>query len=213
MNTLNISATDQQLLLAVGTLIILDILSGLIKAICTQNISSAKLRQGAEHKGGFIILIAMSMVLQGLEKYVDLGFNPHLIMLVCIYLIITEITSICENIVIMIPSLKDAPILKLFNTTETPKIIAEVEDTATTTTTNDSSIAQQTTAQPTETQNIIPATTIAEDTAAATPTAQATATIPAVQNTLANTTDTTATTALADLATQALAESEKDRDI
>lgn len=85
--------------LAVCTLLlmILDVLSGYIKHVIAEDVSSTKMRVGLLHKGQSVLMLAAAYVLHFFgEAYVDgTALLPYA---VGGYIITMEITSIAENL-------------------------------------------------------------------------------------------------------------------
>lgn len=95
---------------------IIDIVTGYVGAWLTGTISSAIMRKGLGHKFAFIAFIAMAALIdfaQG-EGIINLGVALQLTTLTCIYIIITEINSITENIIVIFPELKNTPLINVF---------------------------------------------------------------------------------------------------
>ena len=97
----------------VAAAIVLDFMSGTIQAIANQSLSSRKLREGIYHKMGYIITIALAILLEYASSYMELGFNAPLAVPVCVYIVITEAVSIFENVAKINPALRESPIFKL----------------------------------------------------------------------------------------------------
>lgn len=69
-----------------------DILTGFIQAVINNELDSKIMRQGLLHKCMIILLVILSFV-------ADFTFNLHFISkIVCIYVILMETVSICENL-------------------------------------------------------------------------------------------------------------------
>lgn len=94
--------------------IVLDIITGVTQAIQNKDVSSSKLRQGAFHKFSYILILTLAYLIEYSMGFVDLGFNIPIVNGVCIYLILTEIVSIMENIIKMNPGLENSKIWDLF---------------------------------------------------------------------------------------------------
>lgn len=69
-----------------------DILTGYIQARINNNVSSKIMREGLLHKFLLIIVIVISYILQ-----ISLQIKS-LATIVCIYIVLMELTSICENL-------------------------------------------------------------------------------------------------------------------
>lgn len=74
-------------------MMLFDYITGIMKAWHTNSISSTKLRDGLNHKAGEIIIILIAVFLQK-----TLGTPKEITIFVSIYIIITEIVSIIENL-------------------------------------------------------------------------------------------------------------------
>lgn len=104
--------------LIVGCFILLDIITGVTQAVCNKALSSEKLRKGAFHKFSFVLIICLAYLIDYGVGYIDLGFNFPIVWPTCIYIILTEIVSITENIILINPELKGSKLIKLFKPTE-----------------------------------------------------------------------------------------------
>lgn len=104
--------------LIVGCFILLDIISGVTQAICNHELSSEKLRKGAFHKFSFVIIICLAYLIDYGVGYIDLGFNFPIVWPTCIYICLTEVVSITENIILINPELKGSKLIKLFKPSE-----------------------------------------------------------------------------------------------
>lgn len=107
---------DVTALAVVGVLVILDIITGLVKAWDggEGGFSSQKMREGIAHKSTYAVVIALAEVIEWGSGHIDLGITAPLVTPVCVYIAITEITSILENVVAINPDLKDNGFLGLF---------------------------------------------------------------------------------------------------
>lgn len=107
---------------------ILDIITGYVGAWLSGTISSSVMRKGLGHKFAFIAFIAMAALIdfaQG-ENIINLGVTIQLTALTCIYVIITEINSILENIIVIFPELENTPVINIFkNSTNVMEKFAE----------------------------------------------------------------------------------------
>lgn len=81
---------------AVGCLIILDMLVGVLGAIMTKTFSSEKMRSGLLHKFTELICIATAIILDGaLIGGADISIQP-ILMTTCVYIGVMETGSILE---------------------------------------------------------------------------------------------------------------------
>lgn len=87
--------------------IVFDIITGFVKAWSQKNIDSTVLRQGLLHKLSEIVAIVFGFICEYGLRYVDIGVSLPMVTGICTYIIIMEIISIIENIVIINPDLKN----------------------------------------------------------------------------------------------------------
>lgn len=111
--------TEIAALCVVGVLIILDYATGLMKAVMQKDVSSEKMRLGLWHKSGLVMVMVLAEVVEHAQAYLDMGFALPLIVPAAVYIAITEISSILENLGEINPELKDSPVLKLFRSNQT----------------------------------------------------------------------------------------------
>lgn len=116
--------SDMWCAIAVLFFISTDYLTGIIKAIIQDNLSSKKMRTGLGHKLVYLILAAMAWFIDTVSTHISLGFPISLSPCVISGICLIEITSILENITAINPELKNAPFMSIFsqnNTTPTHK--------------------------------------------------------------------------------------------
>lgn len=111
-------------------LIILDIASGWSAAIATKSIDSSKMRNGLWHKLAYVFAIALAGILEWsfVEYHVNFGVDIPLLVPVCLYIGVTEISSIIENIAIINPDLVGSPVFSLFSRTKDDHYLARSKD-------------------------------------------------------------------------------------
>ena len=100
-----------QLLVCTLAFIVLDFVSGYINAAIHNQVSSSKLREGLYHKGGYIIAITCAQLLEIASQYANLAqygvkLQLPLVIITCSYVILTECSSVIENIGQMNPQLR-----------------------------------------------------------------------------------------------------------
>lgn len=86
--------------------ILFDILTGIIKALKNNELSSTKAREGLYHKTGFIILIIFGYFLNFSQTYFDLGVSIPALQSISIYICVTELISTMENLTKISPELE-----------------------------------------------------------------------------------------------------------
>ena len=100
------------------TLMGMDILLGLAGAVKDKNVESSRMREGLWHKAGSIGLIVLAYILDVAVDHVDLGVIFPGVVIVCAYIILMEVGSCLENLVVLNPELRNNPIMKVFATRE-----------------------------------------------------------------------------------------------
>lgn len=108
--------TNEILIIAILILIVIDVVSGIIKAITLENFQSKEMRTGLLRKSGTILLVGLAYGIQYLCGIVpDIPQSLSLVFDgVSAYIIIMEISSIIENILIINPDLKAEKIRQFF---------------------------------------------------------------------------------------------------
>lgn len=96
---------------------LVDVATGVLKAVKNKELSSTKAREGIYKKTSFIIFIAFGYLSQYAMNYVDLGFNFPTGATVCLFVILTEAISVLENLGTINPELVAlvAPFLSALN--------------------------------------------------------------------------------------------------
>ena len=92
-------------LIVVGFLVIIDIVTGFIKAWKTKSISSGVIREGLSHKISEIAALLFCWVLEYGGEYVGVGVSAPLVLPAACYIGAMEITSIIENLCEINPKL------------------------------------------------------------------------------------------------------------
>lgn len=87
--------------------IIFDIVTGIIKALKEDGLNSTIMRQGFYHKIGELLAVGAGCLFQWGSTKIDLGIKLPLLDIIGIYIILTEIVSILENIGEINPELKE----------------------------------------------------------------------------------------------------------
>ena len=77
----------------------LDLVTGIVGALKNgEQIKSSKLRDGLFKKVGFVFCYALGMAIGYAKLYLPIPFGDKLLPIICVYVITTEVISICENI-------------------------------------------------------------------------------------------------------------------
>lgn len=99
-----------------GVLMLLDVVSGLVKAFANRKYDSGKMRVGLVHKFTELVIIALAFVLEvACEHIAGLPFSGVTVVLTCTYIILMEVGSVMENLIAAYPELADTPLAKLFD--------------------------------------------------------------------------------------------------
>ena len=98
-----------------GAVMVIDVVSGLVKAFANKCYDSSKMRVGLVHKFTELVIVALAFVLEiACEHIAGLPFSGVNVVLTCTYIIIMEVGSIMENLIAAYPELASTPLAKLF---------------------------------------------------------------------------------------------------
>ena len=95
----------QRLIIIVLVFIILDCVTGILQACKNKELNSTKMRNGFFNKVAFIMVMCLAIICDYTMLFIDIGLNIHLLKVVSIYIVTTEIISILENIGKMNPNI------------------------------------------------------------------------------------------------------------
>ena len=110
--------TELTALAIVGIMIVLDYLTGIIKAAFQHDISSGKMREGLYHKGAYILVMVLAEIVEHAQQVIDLGFAVPIVVPAAVYIAVTETASIIENLGEINPEIKGSRLLSLFRSTK-----------------------------------------------------------------------------------------------
>lgn len=82
----------------VGVFIVLDFVSGLIKAFKEKNYNSTIMREGLFHKCGSVLCITFGVLVDFTQGFLDIGITVPVASAICTYIVLMECGSIIENI-------------------------------------------------------------------------------------------------------------------
>lgn len=88
-----------------GAFILLDLITGLIKAFKEKSYTSSLMREGLYHKAGSIIIILFGCLVDYAQTFIDIGVNIPVAISVCSYIVLMEIGSIIENVCVINPQI------------------------------------------------------------------------------------------------------------
>lgn len=107
--------TEGIIALVVLLFILLDFISGIVKGAVNANLSSTKMREGLMHKLAFILALLLGWLLEWSMPILGLPDVFGAIYIgVATYIVLTELTSILENLGDINPELKSSKFMALF---------------------------------------------------------------------------------------------------
>ena len=106
---------DWHIAAIVCAFVVMDLVTGLMQAVANKTLDSTKMRAGLWHKCGFIMTIILAAMVECAMQFIDLGFTLPLFAPVCVFIILTEVVSIFENVCQMSPELANSKLAQLFN--------------------------------------------------------------------------------------------------
>lgn len=102
--------------------IVLDMLTGIVKAFKEKSYCSSVMREGLFHKCGSVLCVAFATLIDYAQRFLDLGVVVPVAIGVCTYIILMETGSIIENVCAINPEIMPdklkAYFKKLTNTDE-----------------------------------------------------------------------------------------------
>lgn len=101
--------------LIVALFIVLDMVTGLIKAFKEKAYTSTIMREGLFHKCGSVLCVAFGALVDYTQTLVDIGVNVPVAVSVCVYIILMEIGSVIENICAINPDILPDKIKSFFS--------------------------------------------------------------------------------------------------
>ena len=117
--------TAQVAIILVFILIVLDVVSGIAAAFVSRTIDSSAMRRGLWHKASYVLVILLAIALEWAISVggpdLGIGLGIPIIVPTCIYLGLTEISSIGENLSQIDPSLRSAPVFSVLGRVKPPE--------------------------------------------------------------------------------------------
>lgn len=109
--------TTEVAIALVFILIVIDVISGLASAFMKKTIDSSVMRRGLLHKASYALVILLSMALEWAIAVggpaLGIGIDLPIVVPTCVYLGLTEISSIGENLASIDPNLRSAPVFSV----------------------------------------------------------------------------------------------------
>ncbi|MBQ8426178.1 MAG: phage holin family protein [Clostridia bacterium] len=100
--------------LATAGFIIMDMLTGIIKAFKEKAFTSSVMREGLFHKCGSVLTIMFGVLVDYVQQHIDIGVNVPVATSFCVYIILMECGSIIENIGKINPEILPAKLCEHF---------------------------------------------------------------------------------------------------
>lgn len=117
--------TTKVAIILVFILIVLDVISGTAAAFMKKTIDSSVMRRGLWHKASYVLVILLAGTLEWAVSVggpaLGIGLDLPIIVPTCIYLGLTEISSIGENLSQIDPSLRSAPVFSVLGRVKPPE--------------------------------------------------------------------------------------------
>lgn len=112
---LSLPSVDGCLAIIVCFFVLLDIATGILKAIKNNEFTSSGLREGGAHKASYLLLVAAGYGLDWGQMHANLGVTVPAYGAICVFIIAIEIVSIVENILIINPDIDAAKLYEILN--------------------------------------------------------------------------------------------------
>ena len=117
--------TTEVAIILVFILIVLDVVSGIAAAFMKKTIDSSVMRRGLWHKASYLLVILLAVALEWAVSVggpaLGIGLDLPIVVPTCIYLGLTEISSIGENLSQIDPSLRSAPVFSVLGRVKPPE--------------------------------------------------------------------------------------------
>lgn len=124
--------TTEVAIILVLILIVIDVISGITAAFMKKTIDSSVMRRGLLHKASYILVILLAGTLEWAVSVggpaLGVGLDLPIVVPTCIYLGLTEISSIGENLSQIDPSLRSAPVFSVLGRVKSPEAEEKQEE-------------------------------------------------------------------------------------
>lgn len=95
--------------------ILLDFVTGLIKAFSKKEYNSSVMREGLFHKVGSIIAVGFGVLVDYAQGFLDLGVTVPVAASICVYIVLMEVGSIIENLCLINPRIMPTKLRSFFS--------------------------------------------------------------------------------------------------
>lgn len=99
----------------------LDLVTGIISAVKSKDINSAKLRDGLFKKVGFVLCYLVAWLIDTQGKYVGFHIDVAILPVIILYVCTTELVSILENISKINTDILPEKLVELFHISDIDK--------------------------------------------------------------------------------------------
>lgn len=94
--------------------IVLDFVTGMIKAFATHSFKSAKMREGLWHKSSLVLVVVLGVMIDYAQTLMDIGVMVPVSGAACAYITLMEISSVLENVCVINPDLMPDKLMHIF---------------------------------------------------------------------------------------------------
>lgn len=124
-----ITGLEVEPIILILALIIIDYILGLVGALTNGNFSSSKMREGLVHKFTYLVVMFVALIIERLAFHYDIGlvFSAGFFTMVCVWIIMTELGSILENLVVINPKFADNAFMAIFAKREKVEEVEKLE--------------------------------------------------------------------------------------
>lgn len=95
--------------------ILMDMLTGIVKALKEKVFTSSVMREGLFHKCGSILCVVFGVLIDYAQGFLDLGVSVPVAVSVCAYIVLMEIGSIIENVCAINPEIMPDKLTQYFS--------------------------------------------------------------------------------------------------
>lgn len=92
-----------------------DVFCGTIRAAMQHTLSSKIAREGVMHKTALILSLMLGVALHVAQSLVDMGIHIPILLMICLYVVFTEVISVLENLGAMNPQLRTSKFMNMFS--------------------------------------------------------------------------------------------------
>lgn len=100
--------------LVTGCFVLMDMITGIIKAFAGKQYTSTIMREGLFHKCGSILCVVFGVLVDYAQSIIDLGVTIPVASAICAYIILMEAGSIIENVATINPDIMPEKLRSFF---------------------------------------------------------------------------------------------------